>query len=71
MERLRELKEEKLKWLIALAVFMVVGMLCIAFAIVAIRVGYVPLIAAFLAAGVIDIFLIAWVVKKKFGEIYG
>lgn len=70
MDRLRELRDEKLKWLIFLAILMILGMLCIAFAIVAIRVGYSLLIAVFFAAGVIDIILIAWIVKKKFGAIY-
>jgi hypothetical protein len=68
-DRLREMKKEKIKWLIVLALLMMVGMFCMAFDIVAVRVGFGLGEMAFTAILVIDIAVIIRIARKKFGDL--
>jgi uncharacterized membrane protein (DUF485 family) len=68
-DRLQELKEKKLKWILILAALMMVGMFCMAFVIVAFRAGSGLLIAGFGIGLVVDITWIIWIIKKKFGDL--
>ena len=69
MDRLKEMDRQKLKWMIVLAVLMVIGIFGFAFMIVAIRVGSLIGLLLFGVMGVGAFAAIIRVFRKKFGDL--